>query len=193
MAETCPSTDAFKRGSRTVVGIVSGVGTTMLVRSQLSNIGAVEWVCALFCGSGMGVGSLLMTYVSVRPPLRGGSHVGSAACLKVEPYLERDTKGERVTGVVLSVGRPGSYHRPRSVPSLKAQISTMTSTDSRCPSSGRVNGSCERISSIRCDNACASSRTYGSRKRSRCLAVGKMWVFTEAVVLDPHPINGSGL
>jgi ABC-type antimicrobial peptide transport system permease subunit len=54
-------------GTGVAVGILLGVGVTMLVRSQFYEIGAVEWSVLVPIGVAMLAVSLLVAYLSARP------------------------------------------------------------------------------------------------------------------------------
>jgi ABC-type antimicrobial peptide transport system permease subunit len=57
-------------GSGVLVGILLGVGITVLVRSQLYDIGAVEWAVIVPVAVSMVGVSLVVAYLSARPWLR---------------------------------------------------------------------------------------------------------------------------
>jgi len=57
-------------GTGVAVGILLGVGVTMLVRSQFYNVAAVEWTVLVPVGIAMLGVSLLVAYVSARPWIR---------------------------------------------------------------------------------------------------------------------------
>jgi predicted permease len=54
-------------GTGVAVGILLGVGATMLLRSQFYNVSAVEWTVLVPVGAAMLAVSLLIAYVSARP------------------------------------------------------------------------------------------------------------------------------
>jgi ABC-type antimicrobial peptide transport system permease subunit len=54
-------------GTGVAIGILLGVGITMLVRSQFYEIGAVEWSVLVPVGVAMLAVSLLVAYLSARP------------------------------------------------------------------------------------------------------------------------------
>ena len=57
-------------GAGIVLGILSGVGVTAAVRSELYEIGTIEWTVLLVVGAGMLLISLLVAWLSARPWLR---------------------------------------------------------------------------------------------------------------------------
>ena len=57
-------------GTGVAIGLLLGVGATMLLRSQFYNVAAVEWTVLVPVGIAMLAMSLLVAYVSARPWLR---------------------------------------------------------------------------------------------------------------------------
>ena len=57
-------------GTGVAIGLLLGVGATLLLRSQLYGIGALEWTVLLGAGAGMLAVSLLVAYLSARPGIR---------------------------------------------------------------------------------------------------------------------------
>jgi len=54
-------------GAGVAIGLLLGVGATMLLRSQFYEIGAVEWTVLIPVSAAMLAVSLLVAYLSARP------------------------------------------------------------------------------------------------------------------------------